>query len=253
MKYSLCIGAYPGKDALYHLEKIKEHEFQGLEYYNWWQLDLEKTAQVIERTGVFINAICTPVFNLVDENNRKAYINGIKETIEAARILNTKSIITQTGNVIADIPRIKQEEVMVETLKQCAYLCEEADITLEIEPLNGLVDHPGHFLQTSKESANIIERVDSSHVKLVFDVYHQQITEGNIISNIKEYYESINHFHIADNPGRTEAGTGELNFINILRTVRDLDYQGYIGLEGRYTIDTDKAIDQFKKQIIAKI
>lgn len=253
MKYSLCIGAYPGKDVIYHLEKIKEHHFHGLEYYNWWDLDLKQVAKEQERLGVGIIATCTPFFNLVDANMRATYIQGIKDTLEACKILNVKSIITQTGNVIPSKSREDQQLAMIETLKQCAPLCEEADVTLEIEPLNGLVDHRGHFLQQSGESAYVIEQVGSSHIKLVFDVYHQQITEGNIIRNITKHYKTINHFHIADNPGRNQPGTGELNYLNILRTIKELNYTGFIGLEGSYTIDTDEALNEFKRNILEEI
>lgn len=253
MKYSLCIGAYPGKDAIYHLEKVKKHHFHGLEYYNWWDLDLEQVAQAQARIGVGITATCTPVFNLVDESQRDKYIEGIKETIAACHMLGTKSIITQTGNVMPGKSRGTQRQVMIETLKQCAPYLEAADVTLEIEPLNGLIDHPGHFLQKSDESADIINEVASSHVKLLFDVYHQQVTEGNIINNLTTHYEAINHIHIADNPGRNQPGTGELNYQMILSKIKALGYTGYIGLESNFTIDTDKALDRFNKKIRMKL
>lgn len=253
MKYSLCIGAYPGKDVIYHLEKVKEHQFHGLEVYNWWDLNLKQVAKEQERIGVGIIATCTPFFNLVDESKRETYIQGIKDTLEACAVLGAKSIITQTGNIMPGKSREEQQQAMVETLKQCAYFCEKADVTLEIEPLNGLVDHPDHFLQFSNESAHIIKQVNSSHIKLVFDVYHQQITEGNIIRNITKHYQSINHFHIADNPGRSEPGTGELNYVSILRSIKEQGFTGFIGLESNYTINTDDALKNFKQTIIEEL
>lgn len=254
MNFSLCIGAYPGKDAIYHLEKIKEHGFGGLEYYCWWELeDLKAIAREQERIGVGITATCTRWSNLVDERRRDVYIDGLKQTVETCRMLGTKSVITQTGNVLDGLPRAFQRKAMVETLKRCAPICEQAGIVLEVEPLNGIVDHQGHFLQFSYEAADIIEQVDSPHVKLVFDVYHQQITEGNVISNAKRYSSHINHYHIADNPGRKQPGTGELNYLNILRAIRDTGFDGFVGLECGYTIDTDEAIIQFKRDIAANI
>ena len=253
MKFSLCIGAYPGKDVIYHLEKIKEHGFHGLEYYNWWDLDLIKVAQEQDRIGVGIIATCTRFFNLVDSNYRNEYIHHLQATIDACHILGTKKIITQTGNVIEGISREEQRNAMVETLKQCAILCEQAGVTLEVEPLNGLVDHPGHFLQRSDEAVEIIDRVDSTAVKLVFDVYHQQVTEGNVIHNAINYRGRISHYHIADNPGRKQPGTGELNYINILKAIKDTGYDGYVGLECGYTINTDSALARFKEEILEKV
>ncbi|QNF28819.1 hydroxypyruvate isomerase family protein [Metabacillus elymi] len=253
MKYSLCIGAYKGKDVVYHLEKIKEHGFQGLEYYSWWDLDIKQVAKEQDRIGVGIIATCTKFFNLVDESKRLEYIDGIKQTIEACKILGTKSIITQTGNVIDGMSREIQQQAMVETLKQSASLCEEAGIILEVEPLNGLVDHRGHFLQYSDEAVSVIDQVNSQNVKLVFDVYHQQITEGNVIRNATNYIDRISHYHIADNPGRKQPGTGELNYINILNAIKETGYDGYVGLECGYTIDTDEALDVFKQTILKNV
>src|SRR5690606_1419629 len=102
------------------------------------------------------SAVCTRFFNLVDESKRQDYLDGLRPTIEACRLLGTKSIVTQTGNEMDGVPREKHREAMVETLKQCARLLEGTDIVLEVEPLNGLVNHPGHFLQRSDEAASII-------------------------------------------------------------------------------------------------
>ncbi|EPY09858.1 TIM barrel protein [Paenibacillus alvei] len=254
MKFSLCIGAYSGKDVIYHLEKIKEHGLHGLEYYSWWNLDdLKQIAKEQDRIGVGISATCTKFFNLVDESFRDDYIAGIRDTIEACKILNVTSIISQTGNALEDVPREEQRSAMVETLKRCAPLLEEAGIVLEVEPLNGLVDHYGHFLQRSDESVEVIDRVDSPNVKLVFDVYHQQVTEGNVIRNATHYIDRINHFHIADNPGRNQPGTGELNYVNILRAIKETGFSGFVGLEGGYTIDTDEAVEQFKRDTVTPV
>lgn len=252
MKFSLCIGAYPGKDVYYHLEKVKERNFDGLEYYAWWQLDdLARVAREQERIGARINATCTKFISLVDERLRDDYLTAVRETIEACRTLGIKSVISQTGNVLDGVLRDVQRSVMIETLKRCAPLFENAGIVLEVEPLNGLVDHAGHFLQRSDESVSVIDAVGSPNVKLVFDVYHQQITEGNVIRNAVGYRERINHYHIADNPGRKQPGTGELNYVNILRAIRETGFDGFVGLECGYTIDTDEAIEAFKRDIAA--
>jgi len=251
MKFSLCIGAYPGKDEIWHLEKVKEHGFHGLEYYAWWEIpDLRRTVREQERIGVGICAVCTRFISLVDETLREAYIAGLRETIEACKILNVRSIISQTGNALPDVPRERQRQNMVETLKRCAPLLERAGVVLEIEPLNGLVDHPGHFLQRSEESADVIDRVGSPCVKLLFDVYHQQITEGNVIRNATRYRDRIHHYHIADNPGRKQPGTGELNYVNILKAIKETGFTGFVGLECGFTTDPDEAVEAFKRDIL---
>ncbi|MEK3890490.1 hydroxypyruvate isomerase family protein [Bacillus sp. FSL K6-3431] len=253
MKFSLCIGAYPGKDIIYHLEKVKAHGFDGIEYYHWWDLELNQIAREQERIGAGIISTCTRYFNLVDPSKREEYLSGLKETITACKVLGTKAIITQTGNFIEGVERKTQYQAMIKTLKQCADLCEEANIVLEVEPLNGLVDHPGHFLQKSDEAIMMIDEVGSPNVKLVFDVYHQQITEGNVIRNATNYIQRINHYHIADNPGRNQPGTGELNYVHILKAIKNTGFDGFIGLECGYTIDTDQALKNFKENIIKNV
>jgi hydroxypyruvate isomerase len=254
LKYSLCIGAYAEKDIIYHLQKVKEHDFQGLEYYCWWELpDIKALAKQQQQIGVGISATCTKFISLVDIGLRDQYIEGLRQTIEACRILNIQSIISQTGNELANIPRTVQLKTMVDTLKLCVPMLEKAGLVLELEPLNTLVDHQGHFLVRSDEAAAVIDQVDSPHVKLVFDVYHQQISEGNVIRNATYYVDRINHYHIADNPGRQEPGTGELNYANILRAIQATGFTGYIGLECQYTKDTDIAINEFKAAILSQL
>jgi hydroxypyruvate isomerase len=254
MKYSLCGGAFKGLDVYAQLRKTKEYGFDGIEYLRWWTIDDLKAARAeIEKTGVVINAVVTQFFNLVDSSKRSEYLDAMKVTIEACRTLGTKSIITQTGSEIEGLPREKHREAMIETLKQCGGLLEGSDIVLEVEPLNGLVNHPGHFLQRSDESVMVIDAVDSPNVKLVFDVYHQQVTEGNVIRNATNYLSRINHYHIADNPGRKQPGTGELNYINILRAIKETGFDGFVGLECGYTIDPAEALQQFKDEVLAKI
>lgn len=90
-------------------------------------------------------------------------------------------------------------------------------------------------------------------MKLVFDVYHQQITEGNVIRNATKYIDRINHYHIADNPGRKQPGTGELNYVNILKAIKETGYEGFVGLECGFTLDTDAALEQYKKEVLSLI
>lgn len=254
MKYALSAGAYKGKNVIELLEKVAEHGFHGLEYLNWKSVqDIRELVKAQERLGVGISAVCTTFFNLVDGSAREQYLDGLRQTLTFCKEAGTPSIITQTGQEILGISREKQKSDMVETLKICASMCEEAGVVLELEPLNGLINHPGHFLQVSDESAEVIDRVGSPFIKLVFDVYHQQITEGNVIRNAVAYIDRINHFHIADNPGRKQPGTGELNYLNILKSIKDTGFDGFVGLECGYTIDTDEALHQFKRDILQHV
>ncbi|TMV52315.1 TIM barrel protein [Paenibacillus mesophilus] len=254
MKYAISAGAYKGKNVIELLEKVAEHGFHGLEYLSWKSVqDVRELVKAQERLGVGISAVCTTFFNLVDGSKSEQYLDGLRHTLAFCKEAGTPSIITQTGQEMPGISREKQKNDMMETLKRCAVLCEEAGVVLELEPLNGLVNHPGHFLQYSDESAEVIDRVGSPFIKLVFDVYHQQITEGNVIRNAVAYIDRIHHFHIADNPGRKQPGTGELNYLNILKAIKQTGFDGFVALECGYTIDTDEALHQFKRDIVRHV
>lgn len=252
MKFTLFPNAYPGECVGYLLDKVNEHGFYGLEYTKWWELDIREAAREQERTGVGIVSTCTKVFNLVDRRFAEEYKAALRKTLETCAILGTPTIISQCGSERSGVSREEQRQAIVDTLKECAPLCEAAGVTLALEPLNEL-NHPGHFLQRSDEAAGIVDAVGSPFVKFLFDFYHQQITEGNLIARATAYMDRIRHFHIADNPGRHEPGTGELNYVRILQALREAGYDGCVGLECKFSIDADEAITRFKQDIVSKL
>jgi len=129
----------------------------------------------------------------------------------------------------------------IENLKNVAPLVEESGMTIVIEPVN-LIDHKGCYLSKSSEAAYLIRAVGSSSVKMLFDFYHQQITEGNLISNATKYFDLVGLFHAGDVPGRHEPGTGEINYRNIFRCLDGLGYKGHVSLEFMPTIDHVEAV-----------
>ena len=100
-----------------------------------------------------------------------------------------------------------------------------------IEPLNTLVDHPGYYLTQSAEAFDIIDAVDSQHVKVIYDIYHQQIMEGNLIPTITQNINRIGHFHSAGHPGRHELDCGEINYPDIIQAIAQTEYKGWFGVE----------------------
>ncbi len=213
------------------IAKFAELGFPAFELWCWWDYNLSELKEASEQSNISIAAICTKFISLVDENSRNEYLAGLKETIAACNKLGCNIIISQVGNELKGVSREQQKASIVAGLKESAKLLDGTGITLVIEPLNLLVDHAGYFLSRSEEAADIVKAVGSDSVKMLFDVYHQQITEGNIISNIRKYISVIGHFHIADNPGRAWLGTGEINYKNVLAAIAETGYEGYVGLE----------------------
>ena len=119
---------------------------------------------------------------------------------------------------------------VVENLKYCAEACEKAGLMIVLEPLNPH-NHPGLFLTKMPQAFQICQAVDNPSCKIINDLYHQQITEGNLIPNIDRCWVQIGAFHVGDNPGRKEPGTGEINYRNIFRHLYDKGYDGVLCCE----------------------
>ena len=157
------------------------------------------------------------------------------ERVALAKRLNCRQLVGLTGNTRKDISHDEQTEHVIQCLKRLAPIAEENDVTLLMEALNPLVDHKGFFLTRTDQTVEILKAVGSPNIKMLFDIYHQQITEGNVIRNFTENIDHIGHFHVADNPGRQEPGTGELNYANIFNAIAATGYDGFVALECGYS------------------
>ena len=143
-----------------------------------------------------------------------------------------------------DLPPGAEHRAGVNALRDAAPAAEAAGIDLVVEPLNNPVDHPGYYLDSSYEAYEIVDAVDSPAVSVLFDVYHQQITEGNVIQNLTEHVEFVGYVHVADVPGRHEPGTGELNYARVFEALDDAGYDGYVGLEYSPSTDAAEAVER---------
>lgn len=231
MNISVCIDAiYEGLDPVIAMEQVKALGLDTIEFWTWWDKDLGAIKRAKDNLDMNISTICTKFISLVDEKKHNEYITGLKETIEACKYLGVTHIISQVGDELSQ-PRSLQHKALVEGLKKCVSILEENNITLMIEPLNTKIDHGGYYLTTSSEAFEIINEVNSPNVKVIFDMYHQYITEGNLLHNISENIGSIAHFHAAGYPGRHELDEGEINYPFLFETIDTLNFEGYIGFE----------------------
>jgi hydroxypyruvate isomerase len=170
------------------------------------------------------------------------FVTEIRDTIGKARELGTSTLLAVTGAERTDISREQQADNLVTAGKLVAPYLEDAGMTLVWEPLNVKVNHGGYFLVYSKDAADIVQRTGSPAVKFLFDVYHQQISEGDVIRNIQTYHELIGHYHFGDNPGRHEPTTGELNYRNIFRAIYETGYRGVVAAEFGKTMETERVL-----------
>jgi hydroxypyruvate isomerase len=170
---------------------------------------------------------------LVNPREREGFLREINASVEAAKKIGTQRLVVLTGNELGGLPRSQQMANAVAALREAAPILEKNGLTALVEILNTYVDHAGYFLYYVRDGAELVDRVGSPNVKLLFDIYHVQIMEGNLISNIRAHIERIGHFHVGDVPGRHEPGTGEINYRNVFKAIYELGdrFQGYVGLE----------------------
>lgn len=228
------------------IRKTAELGYDAVETYDWKELDLDEVRKTLDETNVELISICTTEFNLTDPQYRDSWIKGIKESCEAAKKLGVKNIITQVGNDTG-APQEEQHRSIVDGLKAGAPILEEYGITVMIEPLNTYVDHRGYYLWSSAEAFEIIKEVNSPCVKVIYDIYHQQVMEGNIIPNITKNLDLIVHLHGAGHPGRHEMQYGESDYKNIIKAVDAAGYKGALGLEYSPLLDPIESLIEAKK------
>lgn len=234
MRFSVPISCVMGNiDFCEGVRTVASIGYDAVEAYNWKTLgDLDKIREVCDENGVEFLSICTTEFRLTDPAFRADWLNGLKESCVAAKTLGAHRMITQVGQDNGT-PRADQHDAIVATLREAAPILAENDIIMMIEPLNTYVNHPGYFLTSSHEAFDIIRAVDSPFVKIVFDIYHQQVMEGNILPNILGNLDAIAHLHAAGHPGRHELQNGENDYHFIFSEIDKAGYQGACGLEYR--------------------
>jgi len=194
-------------------------------------------SSVIEKTGITINNMVINApdgslgGSLVKKDDRGKYLKRLQTLIPVAKSLGCVKAITCSGNEVPNLSHAEMKKSTVETLSAAAEIAEDNNFTLLLEPLNTFFDHPGYFLNSATESAEIIRKIDSPNLKLLYDIYHMQIMEGNLISFIEKNIDIIGHFHAAGVPGRHELFNCEINYRFIITELERLNYQDYFGLE----------------------
>ena len=244
-KFSVCIEMIFRADGVSYEErvaKVAETGAPAIEFWGAQGKDIGAIAQAAREHDLAVAAFSGSGQPIVQSEVKDAFVADIKQTVQLANTLNCPGCLKTTGQELEGVDRAAQHKAIVEALCAAVPLLEDAGLKLYLEPLNIAVDHKGYYLDTSAEGFEILREVNSRSVLLLYDIYHQQITEGNIIQTIEENIELIGHFHMADVPGRHEPGTGELNYGNIFKRIDALGYEGYVGMEFKPTLDHAEAV-----------
>ena len=227
-----CFNPMPTMDLAKHCKEIGLVAMEGIDAKHYPAVrELGLKISLVSGGHGFRNGPCDP-------KNTETVINSLKKGIDLAAEIGTKSVITFTGMKYKDMDPEKAAKLCVETWKKVMPHAEKKGITLVLEHLNSrdgshpMKGHPGYFGDDVDFCADLVNQVGSKNFKLLFDVYHVQVMNGDVIRRIKQYKDIIGHYHTAGCPGRGEIDdTQEINYPPILKTILDTGYEGYVAQE----------------------
>ena len=268
MTYAPHIGMFvehAGVDPIAQIEFMADQGFMAFEDNGMRDRSIpeqERIARALTRRGmamgVFVINISggfgKPSFTQGDPEMRAQFLRDVRDSVDVAKRVNATWMTVVMGDLYPRLEIDYQTAHAIETLKQAAQIFESHGLVMVIEPLNRW-DHPGMYLSKIPQAYMLCKAIDSPSCKILFDIYHQQITEGNLIPNIDMAWDEIAYFQIGDNPGRNEPTTGEINYRRIFEHIYNKGYRGILGMEhgnsqaGRAgeqaVIDAYRAVDDF--------
>ncbi|MBO5057855.1 MAG: TIM barrel protein [Lachnospiraceae bacterium] len=257
LNYSVCIDAVfkesgmPFTDAMYAVRNLG---YEAVEFWSWTDKDILKIKDVQKETGLKVAAFCTEFINPGDKEKQEEFLEGLRRSMDTAGLLDCRKLIVQAGweyeTAAKGITRSEHRKTLIDTMQKAGKLAAGQGIELEIEPLNLLVDHPGYHVSASEDAFGLIEKIGCENVKILFDIYHQQITEGNLSSNIFGHLDMIGHLHAAAVPGRGAITTGEINYPFLLNELAGAGYEGYVGLEYMTALSPEKTLKDIVDEIL---
>ena len=268
LNYAPHLGMFTnsaGTDPVDQLKFMYDQGFTAFEDNNMKKRDVNLQNRLADfmsknnmQMGVFVaHTIHWREPNLASGNieKRNQFLDEISQSVEVAKRVNAKWMTVVPGHLDLRLNIAYQTSNVVESLKQACNILEPHGLIMVLEPLN-FRNHPGLFLTESPQAFEICKSVNSPSCKILFDIYHQQIQEGNLIPNIKNCWDEIAYFQIGDNPGRKEPTTGEINYKNIFKYIHGRGFKGVLGMEHGNSkngivgevavIDAYKKVDNFK-------
>lgn len=243
LKYAPHLGMFQnsaGKDPIDQLKFMADQGFTAFEDNGMKGREValqEKMAKTMQQLGMEMGVFVAhkihwhkPSLTSGKEDARNEFLAHIKASVEVAKRVNAKWMTVVPGFVDRRLDMGYQTANVVETLRRACAILEPHSLVMVLEPLN-FRDHPGLFLTKAAQAYQICHAVNSPSCKILFDIYHQQITEGNLLPNIVASWDQIAYFQIGDNPGRKEPTSGEINYKNIFKYIHTTQFDGILGME----------------------
>lgn len=265
---TLAKGATPSNAARFSLNyaphegsfasrgsRIEQIAFAADQGFTAWEDNEAATRSVADQTamaralqqrgmtmGVFVASMprwsdFRPQLGGNEDSDRERFLADIRASVDVAKRLNSKHMTIVTGFMDRKLPVDIQTARVIDVLRRAAEIYEPHGLVMVMEPLNTLVNHPGVFMTTVPQGYAVARAVDSPAIKILADLYHEQIQAGNLINTLDTCWDEIAYIQFGDNPGRKEPGSGEVNYRNIVRWLRAKKFAGVIGMEHGNSID----------------
>jgi hydroxypyruvate isomerase len=246
VKLSVCIEMYwPDLPFDERVRRVHAAGIGAFEFWNHSDKDVVAIQAAQAETGMAIAGLVSePGFSLTRYGNTEEMVRGVSTSAAIVRSLGGDHLIVTTGNTVAGESYEMTRRRVVRKLAAMASAAESEGVILCLEPLNIFVDHPDYWLTTMAQAADIVEEIDSPSMKILYDIYHQQITEGNVIANLEKYHHLIGHIHVAGVPGRGKLVGGDLDYRAIFAAINRIDYDGYVGLEYRSPGEEEETLSE---------
>ena len=210
--------------------------FPAVEIHLWRSKNIPALRAALDGSGVRLDSLCVdPRRSLVDPAEHGEFLDAVKDSLEAAKALDCKALVVASGFTREGVPHQEQHQAIVEVLTRAAALAAEQGLTLLLEPLNTRVEHPGMFLSSTAEGLDIVQEVNSPHLRLLLDVYHSSVMDEDLAAVLGGRVDLVGHVQFADKPGRGEPGSGVIDWTSVMRTLKAVGYDKGIGLEFKPT------------------
>lgn len=259
MNVSICIDMmFSHHDFSERIEATQKSGIRAVEFWKWTNKDIPKIQEELNQRNMKL-----AVFNIDSQDEQLSYslsrgilnagrkeefLSALKESTPIYRQLNASAMIVLIGETIAELSRDAQKNNVLDCLSYVKDYVEQEEITLVVEPLNA-TDRQNYFMPEAAELMEILHRINSPRIKMLYDIYHQHMTGDFDLEFVKRNIDRIGHFHVADCPGRHEPKTGTVDYVKIIREILKTDYQGYIGLEYRATKPDEETLG-FLEEVI---
>jgi hydroxypyruvate isomerase len=238
------------------LEKVAEAGYNAVElvgeFHKWSAADFVAYNHKKRDLGIIFDATSGVDRSLTDPNQREIFLTDFDAMLATAEKLECPAIILLSGNKVPELSHAEQRASVVEGLKRAADAAAKRNITVLLENIDP-EENPKYFLTSVNEGFEIVAEVNHPNVKFLYDFFHEQISEGNLIEKLEKNIDKVGLVHIADVPGRHEPGTGEINYANIFRKLVSLGYKGRAAMEFLPTADPVASLRAAREYVAAAI